>query len=146
MDISHKSDIFESLFIELPTSKQNKHIILGNIYKPPKENNNNSNIESFISELSPKLHNLARSKANIMIAGDFNINLLQLKSRPAFSNFFDVMLTNSFWPTITFPTRFSENTCTLIDNLYYKSNSNNALISSGILVTDISDHLPCFNF
>ena len=118
---------------------------MGNIYKPPKENNNNSNIESFISELSPKLHNLARSKANIMIAGDFNINLLQLKSRPAFSNFFDLMLTNSFWPTITFPTRFTENTCTLIDNLYYKSNSNNALISSGILVTDISDHLPCFS-
>ena len=41
--------MFESLFIELPTSKQNKHIILGNIYKPPKENNNNSNTESFIS-------------------------------------------------------------------------------------------------
>ena len=33
----------------------------------------------------------------------------------------------------------------MIDNLYYKSNSNNALISSGILVTDISDHLPCFS-
>ena len=96
MDISHKSDIFESLFIELPTSKQNKHIILGNIYKPPKENNNNSNIESFICELSPKLHNLARSKAHIIIAGDFNIKILQLKSRPAFSNFFDLMLTIAF--------------------------------------------------
>ena len=54
------------------------------------------------------------------------------------------MTTNGFYPAITYPTRFTDTNCTLIDNIFYKSKYNNTFKSSGIILTDISDHLPCF--
>ena len=119
-------------------------MILGNIYKPPKDNNNNAYIESFITELTPQINNLLQSKSNIILCGDFNINLLQIKNRPIFSDYFELMTTNGLYPAITYPTRFTDTNCTLIDNIFYKSKYNNTFKSSGILLTDISDHLPCF--
>ena len=57
LDVSHKSAIWESLLISISTSRENKQMILGNIYKPQKDNNNNANIESFITELTPQISN-----------------------------------------------------------------------------------------
>ena len=54
------------------------------------------------------------------------------------------MLTNSFFPAITLPTRFTENTCTLIDNAFYKFSGNYKFVGSGILLCDLSDHQPYY--
>ena len=54
-----------------------------------------------------------------------------------------MFITNGFTPTITKATRICHSTSTLIDNIYTKSNPNEN-ISSGILIVDISDHLPVF--
>ena len=51
MDISQRSDISEALFVDISSTNFDKHIIIGNIYKPPKDNNNNANIQAFSSEL-----------------------------------------------------------------------------------------------
>ena len=53
----------------------------------------------------------------------------------------DLLQTHNFIPTITFPTRFTDISCTLIDNIFFKGNNQNNL-SSGIIFTDISDHQP----
>ena len=48
----------------------------------------------------------------------------------------------NLYPTISRPTRVTKNSATLIDNLFISEN----LIDnyrSGILVNDMSDHLPC---
>ena len=47
-----------------------------------------------------------------------------------------------FLPTITRPTRFGTTSSTLIDNIFINKPHN--LLVSGILITDISDHLPIF--
>ena len=44
-------------------------------------------------------------------------------------------------PTITKPTRISEHCATLLDNIFL-SRRLQCLFVSGILLTDISDHLP----
>ena len=49
---------------------------------------------------------------------------------------------NQLFPTITKPTRITETTATLLDNLIVNL-ALNQNYQSGILVTDISDHLPC---
>ena len=54
------------------------------------------------------------------------------------------MLTNPFFPAITLPTRFTENTCTLIDNAFYKFSGNYKFVGSGILLCDLSDHQPYY--
>ena len=143
LDLSDPSDVWEFQAIDIPATPHNKHVILINVYKPSKDNSNN-NIETFISELSSLLQKISRSKANILITGDFNINLLDINHRRVFGDFLNLMSTNGFCPEIKLPTRFTDNSCTLIDNICYKNSVNSLCASSGILLTDISDHLPCF--
>ena len=49
-----------------------------------------------------------------------------------------------FFPGITLPTRFSEHRGTLIDNFLCKLTEGSLNSTSGILINQISDHLPCF--
>lgn len=49
-----------------------------------------------------------------------------------------------FFPRITLPTRFSEHRGTLIDNFLCKLSEGSLNSTSGILINQISDHLPCF--
>ena len=53
------------------------------------------------------------------------------------------MLSNSYYPQITLPTRFSERKGSLLDNIFCKT-SPKCTPCSGILLSCISDHLPCF--
>ena len=93
MDVSINLDIWEVQIIDIPATSHNKHIILINIYKPPKDNNNNINIDTFISEISAVLHTFSNSKANIIITEDFNIDLLKINNRLVFNEFFKAGLT-----------------------------------------------------
>lgn len=53
------------------------------------------------------------------------------------------MFSSSFYPLISRPTRITNCTsATLIDNIFVKSLEDN--FTSGLLLTDISDHLPIF--
>ena len=54
------------------------------------------------------------------------------------------MISHSFYPKITLPTRLSNNRGTLIDNIYCKLSSKSINSSSGILISGLSDHLPYF--
>ena len=86
--IPNNSDIWEGLFIDISSNNNDKFITLANIYKPPKQNNNNSNIETFINEFAPFIQQLGNSRSNSIIAGDFNIYLFKINVRPVFCDFF----------------------------------------------------------
>ena len=49
------STVWEGLFVELKKESTDNKIVLGNIYKPPKQNNNLENIQKFTEELVPIL-------------------------------------------------------------------------------------------
>ena len=72
--------------------------------------------------------------------GDFNINLLNCGGHLE-SNDFLLMLNSYFLlPCILQPTRFTERSATLIDNIFSNTYAMNTI--SGNLVSKISDHLP----
>ena len=48
-----KSKTYEGLFIEVEHENLPKKLIIANIYRPPKQNNRNSDIELFLKELRP---------------------------------------------------------------------------------------------
>jgi len=77
------------------------------------------------------------------LMGDFNINLLNIETHLPSSEFLDTLYSKSFFPLISKPTRVSENTATLIDNIFCNSFESSSSIS-GILYTHISDHFPVF--
>ena len=94
------------------------NIIIGNIYKPPKNNNNNDNIQQFMNELDPVLTKLDSDNKHILLAGNSNINLLKINERELFADFLEQLTHHSFYPKITLPTRFSMYSCSLIDNVF----------------------------
>jgi endonuclease/exonuclease/phosphatase family metal-dependent hydrolase len=76
------------------------------------------------------------------LMGDFNLDLMKYHCHHFTSEFLDIMYSNMFFPLITRPTRITSNTATLIDNIF--SNHLENFSFSGLLFTDISDHLPIF--
>ena len=133
-DLVSPESIFESLFIEINKHvfRQQSNIILDIIYRPP-----NTDINSFNETLSTILEKLKVEHKICYLMGDYNINLLNY-SLP--SDFVDLMHSHSFISLINRPTRITENSATLIDNIFV--NKPNLSSFQDILVTDISDHLP----
>ena len=55
------------------------------------------------------------------------------------------MISNSYLPTITKPTRVTTHSATLIDHIFIKYNQSNSY-TAGSIEADISDHYPNFIF
>ncbi len=109
-----------------------KPINIFNIYQAPMVQN--EKYREFIQEISPLLVSMEKENSECIVAGDFNIDLLKINEKAFFSEFFDTLTENTFYPKITLPTRFM-NTCgTLIDNLYCKLTKNTIDNTSGILI------------
>ena len=78
-----------------------------------------------------------------MIGTDQNFNYVNIEKHAKTRDL--LFISSGFFPTITIPTRIPHDTSSLIDNIYMKLNCTNEFIS-GVLLTDISDHMPIFNF
>ena len=76
------------------------------------------------------------------ICADFNIDLLKLYTKQHYSMFFDMVISSGFHPKITLPTRITDRSSTLIDNILTNVYDDNHI--SGILINKISDHQPIF--
>ena len=136
--------VYEGLFIDINHDSLKNKITLCNIYRPPKNNNNNATVDTFINEIRPVIETFNKDSPNLLITGDFNLNLLAINERTKFQEYFDLFVTNALYPKITLPTRFSSKSATLIDQIFCKHNQHTQSSTSGIILTQISDHLPYF--
>lgn len=108
------------------------------IYKPP-----SVNIHEFTNKFSNYVE-LLSTKDKCYICGDFNIDLLKYESQNGSKNFVEQLFTSGYYPVISKPTRITNSSSTLIDNIWTNDLSNAPDTISGILVDDISDHFPIF--
>ena len=139
--------IWEGMFIEITipnyySHHQNKKIIVGNIYRPPRDIL--ENYTEFISQFDQLLTNLQTYGKEIVVAGDFNIDLLKIHEKQSHNEFLETVVANGFVPKIIYPTRFSRNSGSLIDNFFCKLSSYAGNTVAGILLQNISDHQPYF--
>ena len=72
------------------------------------------------------------------LCGDFNVDLLQCENHAATGNFIDQIYSYGLHPLITRPTRITKQSAKLIDNIY------NRATVSGLIINDLSDHLPVY--
>ena len=133
----YEKKMAESTFIENLNKKQ-KNMIIECVYKHPKHEFN----DFMNNYITPLLDKLSNENKDIMLMGDFNINLINYNDDKNTGNFLDTMFSQSFLPYIKTPTRITRNTKTLVDNIYYNKPLNN--IISGNLSSIISDHLIQF--
>ena len=59
-------------------------------------------------ELNPVIDKLSNENSYAIFTGDFNINLLEINTRLKYQAFFDLFVTQSFYPKIVQPTRFTK--------------------------------------
>ena len=132
-----KTKELESVFIEI-VNKNKSNLIVGCIYRHP------SMIASeFIDDyLKPLFDKIDSDKTKVMLMGDFNLDLLQYDNSNDVSNFLETVISNSFFPYISLPTRVTSHSKTVIDNIFLNFYWPN--IVSGNLSISISDHLAQF--
>ena len=127
----------ESLFVEI-TVPHCKNIIVGIIYRPP-----NSNSNDFLTCLSTLLSNTLFANKDAFIMGDFNFDLLKHATNHTSHEFLESFLSASFLPLISKPTRVSDHSATLLDNIFCNSLP---LPESLIILSDITDHYPIMSY
>ena len=139
---SFTSPDFEFQFMKVKGGGLIKPITIGNIYRPPRDLLDN--YTTFISELTPILCDFEKQNTEVLISGDFNIDLLKVNKRQIYNEFLDCLMTNSFFPKITLPTGLSSTSATLIDNFFCKLTHSTLQCTSGILMKKLSDHQRYF--
>ena len=130
------SPLWEEMFVDIidPRSPSNVKFSMGNFYRPP--HTTVAQLKLFIRYFSQKLTEL-NSNNTAFVCGDYNINLLLVDSDEHSGSYFDGILGSGFLPSITLPTRLSDNS-TLIDNIFF--NKQDIINITGILSNEISDH------
>ena len=128
---------FESLVIKV-FFDDNKFKIIINLYRIP-----NSNIEVFLEWLNNMLVKLKTSNADeIILCGDLNINLINFNNHSPTNEFLNSLISHSFLPLITLPSRITQNSANLLDNIFTNKSSDH--YQSGLIYSSLSDHLPVF--
>ena len=138
------SKVFDGLFIEITVEldcNTTQKLIIGNIYRPPRQNA--ENIKTFMDEIS-EIINTYQLKNNVILVGDFNFDLLKYKEINYVNEFLELMISDGYIPKITLPSRLTHRKGTLIDNIFVKITTKYSTNVSGIVLSKISDHLPCF--
>ena len=127
---------FEHLSIEIDL-RNNQKLLVSSIYRPPNtpENDFIDQYSNFVCDLK-KIEN-----KGIVIGLDHNLDLLKSTKHAPTDRFISANLSLGLVPTITRPTRITRNTATLIDNIFI-SQTWLENFECGILVDDMSDHLP----
>jgi hypothetical protein len=118
-----------------------KNIIVGSVYRPP-----GTNISEFIDCLNPILDQISKQEKVAFIMGDFYINLLNNGKHKPTAEFIEHMFAHSYIPLITKPTRITDQSATLIDNIFTNNTYSTHQRHVGIMYTDISDHFPIYCF
>ena len=116
---------------------------MSNLYKPPRDNNNAANRNAFTMEPERILQELSSTNAEVLICGDYNINLLKVNGETHFSDVLDMVLGHVFYLKITLHMRLNNSSgATLIDNVLCKLSSHSISTCSGIILYRLSDHFP----
>ena len=131
------SNAFQALWVEFLFEKKS-NIICGIIYRQ------HNSPESFQAYFDEALERFSQSDKTVYVMGDFNINLLNAETCNFTKEFLLALQSYSFVPTIDKPTRVYSGSATLIDNIFV--NKNYGRITSGNIISDISDHYSQFCF
>ena len=133
-EITLNESYIESVFIQ--SCRLNKKFLIGCCYRPP-----SGDLEQFQEFIDNKLNNLSSESNDLIVCGDFNLDMLKITENRSCENFYHSMSSIALTPVITKPSRVTDTSWTIIDN-FFISNLNN--FTSGLFLVNITDHYPIF--
>ena len=135
----HQKEV-NSFFMEIEkkASLTKYNIIVGFIlYRPP-----SYPLHYFKELLGETLCKLESEKKYVYITGDFNCNILV--NNTSTEEFKSILSSNHFYPLINIPTRTTNSSATLIDNIYCNMPNKSNIMAAGLLHANSSDHKGIF--
>ena len=128
-DLSALEEEYEPLWVEINNHKA-KNVLCCCLYRHP-----SSDLSSFINYLTSTLQKVQEENKVLFKMGDFNINYFNYDSH-------NLMISHYLLPHILHPTRVTDHSATIIDNIFSNNCEMNTV--SGNLLSQISDHFPQF--
>ena len=98
MDLKIQNDNFETTWVEI-VNKLCRNIVVASIYRHPRYN-----FTYFFSYLEKSLHILTKENKEILLCGDFNVDLLQIETNNSYKQFYDMLCSYVLLPKIIQPT------------------------------------------
>ena len=135
-DLKFTNDGFKMIGVEIINSK-NKNILCCCIYRHP-----NSDVQEFTHFVNGILQTVTKENKHVFFLGDFNLNLLNYEHHSETNDFLNSMVSHYLLPHILHPTRVTDHSATIIDNIF--SNITDSETKSGNILCEISDHYPQF--
>ena len=96
-----------------------------------------SDFHSFREEFDEALELLRTTQSPIYFCNDFNIDLLKTNTKDHHNTFYNNSTAVGYFPCISLPTRVTNHSATLIDNIFSTALYNN---DSAVIVNHITDH------
>ena len=122
-------------------SYNKRTFILGNIYCPPK-----GNLTEFTSEMCKFIDFICAqfSLDDLYLLDVYNIDFFKFNLNQKYFDFYSIMCSYGLSPAILRPTRVTQHSKTLIDQIWYNGGDPSLNLSSGVILSDLSDHFPIF--
>ena len=136
-ELNISNEEIECVGIKLSSTTSNVSTTILGIYRQPR-----GNYHSFQTKMEQIIttHNLTQN--DTVIAGDFNICLLNEDHSDMTNDFINSLRSSDFYPVISRPTRIGpNNSLSCIDHIWTNTNR---VSDSGIFISDITDHFPIF--
>lgn len=127
-------NVLECVTVEVKIEKQ-KNVTVSCMYRTP-----GSPLEIF-NEFIADLYQSQSANRTYIVCGDFNVNLLNPGEHKGTTDFINTFYNITLFPVIVKPSRITTTSATLIDNIFTNKMDQ---LDAGLLITDISDHLPVF--
>ena len=117
--------------------KKGQNVLCCCAYRHP-----NTEIDKFNKYINRVMAKISKENNLIFCMGDFNVNLLNYNAHTHTNDFLNTMISHYLLPCILHPTRVTDHSATVIDNIF----SNNTVYetTSGNIITHLSDHFPQF--
>ena len=100
------------------------------------------NFDEFFKYLESCLSTISKENKEVYICGDYNFDLLKIDSDYFTQHFFNLLCSYGLLPLILQPTRLTESSATIIDNIF-SNNFQDDIISGNLLLT-FSEHFSQF--
>ena len=115
-----------------------KNYVIAVMYRPPHQS-----VQNFIDNIQTPLNIISNERKESIILGDFNVDIMKLDVNSQVNDFINNFTSYSYLPQIYKPTRITSHSATILDNIFY--NYPDKVVHSGIILTDVSDHLTKFH-
>ena len=146
-NILHEKSIFEDRIFEFIFAevwiKNNKKIIVGNIYRPSVNHptlTSSEQYQQFMELLTNLLSSFSELNQQIFLFCDFNLDALKYNIIGNVTEYIDMLFSYGFLQIVMKSTRCTQHSASLIDHIL--TNSKSDIFQTAILTTKILDHFP----